>query len=111
MKTKSELNKILLFIGIALIALNYLGVFLLPEIDMNRSSPLEIYQRGLVEITLGWMGLIGWTICLIWVVIYFVRKRRRQNECKTCGAKIQNEDDLFCRICGAKLKKDKELTV
>ncbi len=105
MKRKPELSKIPVIIGGALIALNYLVMVFVPKIDLNSASPLEIYQQGMVEIFWGVIGLIGWAICTIWVIVYAVRKQRLKNECNECGTQINSTTDIFCRSCGAKLQK------
>lgn len=106
MKRKTELSKIPLLIGGVLIVLYYLAVAFAPKIDLNSASSLEIYQQGIVEIYWGVVGLIGWTICLVWGIAYLVRKQRLKNECNVCGAKIHSATDIFCRICGEKLHKE-----
>jgi len=105
MNIKTTVNKTPLLIGVMLIVIGELADLLLPEIEMNSASPWEMYQLAMAGQFWAGMRILGWTICLIWAIVFLVRKQwHTKNECKSCGAKIKSQDDIFCRQCGAKLK-------
>ena len=105
MNTKTTANKKLLFFGIELIVIGEVVRFFLPEIDRN-ASPIEVYQQASAIQFWAGVGLLGWSICFIWIIVFLVSKQwLTKTECKLCGAKIKSKDDIFCRQCGAKLEK------
>ena len=106
MKIKAKVSKTLLFEGVLIIVIGEIVNLFLPEININSASPMEVYQQALNSIFWNGVVLLGWIMCLIWGIVFLVRSIWPRFECKICGAKIKNKDDLFCRECGAKLKTD-----
>lgn len=102
MNKQPRLRKELLIIGITLIVVGYLIRVATP--NSVSASPWVVYQWGMLEIISGAMGLLGWVIVLITVILALVRKPARAGECPNCGATIAESTDLFCRTCGSKLR-------
>ena len=105
MNIKTTVNKTPLIIGIILVACSELVLHYLPEIDENSASLMEMYQQALDLKFWNGMAILGWSICFIWIIVFWLKKQWLiKNECKSCGAQIKSKDDIFCRQCGAKLK-------
>lgn len=99
-------NKALLFEGLFLIVIGEFVILLLPDVDINNASLAESYYQAMSSMLWNVIVLIGWAMCLIWIVIFGVRSKLSRFECGVCGTKITNDQDVFCRQCGAKLILD-----
>lgn len=106
LKIKTKVNKTPLFFGLLLTVVGDLVRYSIREIDMNSISPFEAYQHALAGQFWSGVGMLGWFICIIWGIVFLVRNKWPQYECKACGAQIKRKDDLFCRECGAELSTD-----
>ena len=55
-----------------LIVIGELAGLLLPEIDMNSTSPWEVYQLAMAVQFWAGMRILGWNICFIWGIVFLV---------------------------------------
>jgi hypothetical protein len=104
MNNKPIYKPVLLITGGGLVIISVIIGFLVP--DSQNYSPAVLFQLGLLEFTSGIMGLLGWVLLLVWLIL-FIRKQRRkvseQSHCSACGAIIPSKEDVYCRACGARI--------